>query len=77
MPSMSAIASGSFVKPRTFRRKADGPVVRAHDRLPLHGNEHLLEPGDSATYLCRLPHRWRNSGRESSRVLWIITPAIY
>lgn len=113
--------------------QADGPVVRAHDRLPLHshgvddyritpawasrlvvvesvieagqasganphthpgdeecvlvmdgqltvwldGQEHLLGPGDSATYLCRLPHRWRNSGRESSRVLWIITPAIY
>jgi transcriptional regulator with XRE-family HTH domain len=113
--------------------QAEGPVVRAHDRLPLRsqgvddyrvtpawaarlvvvesviepgqasgpnphthpgdeecvlvmdgqltvwldGNEHLLGPGDSATYLCRLPHRWRNSGRESSRVLWIITPAIY
>lgn len=43
----------------------------------LDGNEHLLGPGDSATYLCRLPHRWRNSARDSSRVLWIITPAIY
>jgi transcriptional regulator with XRE-family HTH domain len=43
----------------------------------LDGKEYLLGPRDSATYLCRLPHRWRNSGRETSRVLWFITPAIY
>jgi transcriptional regulator with XRE-family HTH domain len=43
----------------------------------LDSREHLLGPGDSATYLCRLPHRWRNPDRRSSRVLWIITPAIY
>lgn len=43
----------------------------------LDGREHLLGPGDSATYLCRLPHRWKNPDRRSSRVLWIITPAIY
>lgn len=43
----------------------------------LDGREHLLGPGDSATYLCRLPHRWKNPDHRSSRVLWIITPAIY
>lgn len=43
----------------------------------LEQSEHLLNPGDSATFLCRLPHRWRNSGKSASRVLWIITPAIY
>lgn len=43
----------------------------------LDSREYLLGPGDSATYLCRLPHRWRNGGTASSRVLWIITPAIY
>lgn len=43
----------------------------------LEQREHLLGPDDSATYLCRLPHRWRNSGKVACRVLWIITPAIY
>lgn len=43
----------------------------------LEQSEHLLSPGDSATFLCRLPHRWRNSGKAASRVLWVITPAIY
>ena len=37
---------------------------------------HLLE-GDSATFDCRTPHRWRNPSTEQSRVLWIITPASY
>ena len=52
-------------------------VVEGHLMVWLDGNEYLLNPGDSATYLCRLPHRWRNPDRESSRLLWIITPAIY
>jgi transcriptional regulator with XRE-family HTH domain len=43
----------------------------------LDQGEHVLEVGDSATYQCRLPHRWQNSGQRPSRVLWIITPAIY
>jgi len=43
----------------------------------LDNREYLLGPGDSATYLCQLPHRWRNAGTDPSRVLWIITPAIY
>jgi len=43
----------------------------------LDGCEHLLGPGDSATFLCNLPHQWRNTSRQPSRVLWIITPAIY
>jgi transcriptional regulator with XRE-family HTH domain len=43
----------------------------------LDGREHVLGPDDSATYQCRLPHRWQNFGVLPSRVLWIITPAIY
>lgn len=43
----------------------------------LDGRKYLLGPDDSATYKCRLPHRWRNAGTSPSRVLWIISPAIY
>lgn len=38
---------------------------------------YLLSPGDSATYHCRTPHRWRNPMDQPCRVLWIITPANY
>ena len=52
-------------------------VIDGHLMVWLDGREYRLNPGDSATYLCRLPHRWRNPDHESSRLLWIITPAIY
>ena len=45
--------------------------------LWLGDDRHHLGPGDSATFDCRTPHRWRNPSAEPSRVLWIITPASY
>jgi transcriptional regulator with XRE-family HTH domain len=39
--------------------------------------EHRLATGDSATYACRSPHRWRNPTERTCRVLWIFTPASY
>ena len=38
---------------------------------------HHLEVGDSATFDCRSPHRWRNPSAAPARVLWIFTPASY
>jgi transcriptional regulator with XRE-family HTH domain len=45
--------------------------------LYLGGDRHHLLAGDSATFDCRTPHRWRNPSTEQSRVLWVITPASY
>jgi transcriptional regulator with XRE-family HTH domain len=45
--------------------------------LYLAGDRHHLETGDSATFDCRTPHRWRNPAALPSRVLWVITPASY
>jgi transcriptional regulator with XRE-family HTH domain len=39
--------------------------------------EYVLAAGDSATYACRSPHRWRNPTEARCRVLWIFTPASY
>ena len=38
---------------------------------------HHLMAGDSATFECRSPHRWRNPSSAPSRVLWVFTPASY
>lgn len=46
-------------------------------RVWLDEEEHSLEEGDSITYPCRVPHRWMNPTRRTTRVLWIITPAGY
>jgi transcriptional regulator with XRE-family HTH domain len=45
--------------------------------LFLGPDRHHLETGDSATFDCRTPHRWRNPSTRPSRVLWVITPASY
>jgi transcriptional regulator with XRE-family HTH domain len=39
--------------------------------------QYCLSTGDSATFQCRTPHRWRNPTDRVCRVLWIITPASY
>jgi transcriptional regulator with XRE-family HTH domain len=52
-------------------------VLEGELDLYLGADRHHLETGDSATFDCRTPHRWRNPSTEPSRVLWIITPASY
>lgn len=52
-------------------------VLEGRLDLYLGQDRHHLEVGDSATFDCRTPHRWRNPSTEPSRVLWIITPASY
>lgn len=52
-------------------------VLEGELDLYLGDDRHHLRTGDSATFGCRTPHRWRNPSTEPSRVLWIITPASY
>lgn len=52
-------------------------VLEGQLDLFLGSERHHLELGDSATFNCRIPHRWRNPASAPARVLWIITPASY
>jgi transcriptional regulator with XRE-family HTH domain len=52
-------------------------VLEGQLDLDLGGEVYRLEAGDSATFECRLPHRWGNPSSMPSRVLWVITPANY
>jgi transcriptional regulator with XRE-family HTH domain len=52
-------------------------VLEGRLDLYLRGERHRLGTGDSATFDCRTPHRWRNPCDELARVLWVITPASY
>jgi transcriptional regulator with XRE-family HTH domain len=44
-------------------------------RMWVNGAEYDLTPGDAITFPCQLPHRWKNPGRDETRVLWVLTPA--
>lgn len=52
-------------------------VLEGELELFLGAERHHLHEGDSATFDCRTPHRWRNPSTQQSRVLWVITPANY
>jgi transcriptional regulator with XRE-family HTH domain len=52
-------------------------VLEGELDLFLDQERHHLEVGDSATFDCRTPHRWRNPSGTPTRVLWIFTPASY
>jgi len=52
-------------------------VLEGELDLFLESERHRLELGDSATFDCRTPHRWRNPSSTPARVLWIFTPASY
>lgn len=52
-------------------------VLEGELDLWLGEERHHLGLGDSATFECRTPHRWRNPSSALSRVLWVITPASY
>ncbi len=52
-------------------------VLEGELELFLGDDRHHLLEGDSATFDCRTPHRWRNPSTAQSRVLWVITPASY
>ncbi|HUW77196.1 MAG TPA: XRE family transcriptional regulator [Candidatus Nanopelagicaceae bacterium] len=52
-------------------------VLEGELTIWLGKDEHHLKSGDSATFLCRWPHRWLNPHDHLSRVLWIISPAVY
>jgi transcriptional regulator with XRE-family HTH domain len=52
-------------------------VLEGELELDLGSERHHLEVGDSATFACRTPHRWRNPSADPARVLWIFTPASY
>lgn len=51
-----------------------GTVVEGTLHLELGGREYVMEPGDSIYFNSTVPHRWKNSGSEPMRAVWVITP---
>jgi DNA-binding transcriptional MerR regulator/mannose-6-phosphate isomerase-like protein (cupin superfamily) len=52
-------------------------VLSGDLEITLHGEEHLLKPGDSFYFESSTPHRWKNPGREETVVLWVNTPPTF
>lgn len=52
-------------------------VLSGDLEITLHGEVHLLKPGDSFYFESSTPHRWKNPGREQTVVLWVNTPPTF
>jgi len=52
-------------------------VLRGELAITLHDDEYRLKPGDSFYFESGTPHRWKNSGRTETWVLWVNTPPTF
>jgi transcriptional regulator with XRE-family HTH domain len=53
-------------------------VLRGTFEIWLNSDEHYhLQPGDSLYFQSSTPHRWRNSGKTETWLLWINTPPTF
>ncbi len=53
-------------------------VLRGEFEIWLSKQEHyVLKPGDSLYFQSSTPHRWKNSGRSETWVLWVNTPPTF
>lgn len=53
-----------------------GYVVSGVFELDINGCWYLLQPGDSFRFAGE-PYRWRNTGKVSAVLVWIISPPVY
>jgi transcriptional regulator with XRE-family HTH domain len=76
----TVISPGRGSGPQPYAHPGDQECVVVLDgslTMWLAEAEYRLEVGDSITFSCRVPHRWRNPGRSQARLLWVITPSTY
>ena len=53
-------------------------VLRGKFEIWLNKQEHhVLKPGDSLYFESSTPHRWKNSGRSETWILWVNTPPTF
>lgn len=74
------IAPGAGSGDRSYTHPGDEECVVILDgelEMWLADERYQLVAGDALTFPCRTPHKWRNTGDEEARVLWIITPPGY
>jgi transcriptional regulator with XRE-family HTH domain len=61
-------------EPYSHEGEEAGLVLEGTLELWIDGEHHLLEQGDSFAFASTRPHRYRNPGSTTTRVVWAITP---
>jgi len=52
-------------------------VLKGELQISLRGEEYRLKSGDSFYFESAVPHKWKNSGRVGTLILWVNTPPTF
>jgi len=69
--------SSSGDEPYSHTGEEAGVVVSGEFAIMIDDRWHILGPGDSFSFPSNLPHKYMNSGRRVTEVVWAITPPSY
>lgn len=64
-------------EPYSHEGEEAGLVLEGTLELWIEDERHLLQAGDSFAFASTRPHRYRNPGSTTTRVVWAITPPSY
>lgn len=69
--------SSSGVEPYRHEGDEAGVVIQGELEFWVGDDHFIVKAGDSFSFNSSLPHRYRNSGKVKTVVLWVITPPSY
>ena len=69
--------AGSGDEPYSHEGEEAGLVLEGELELWVEEERYLLRAGDSFAFASTRPHRFRNPGRATARVVWAVTPPSY
>ena len=69
--------AGSGDEPYSHEGEEAGLVVAGELELWVDEERYLLREGDSFAFASTRPHRYRNPGWATARVVWAVTPPSY
>ncbi|MBU1275409.1 MAG: XRE family transcriptional regulator [Proteobacteria bacterium] len=54
-----------------------GVLIKGQLLLTIDGVEHHLKKGDAFYFRSDRPHRWANPGKDTTEIVWVITPPTF
>lgn len=75
----STFAPGATSGSEPYQHEGEecGLVLRGRFELTIDNTVYLLEEGDSFSFSSKLPHSYKNTGKEEAVVMWCVTPPTF
>jgi len=75
-PYLLTVKKGAIINGHFYNHKGDefAYVMEGELEIELHGEKHMLKPGDSLYLETTIPTKWINPGKRDAVLLWILSP---